>query len=151
MRPMRFALLALLLAALPARSSAQVVALGQRVRLALTDHVPPRPNAKPGKLHRIEGTLRVVEPDTVRVEITPDSMVAVPRILIYEVERSLGKDFDDVVADAASGGLGIGVLAMLFVTKPMQRVAVVAAGGLGGALFGMVHPYERWEHSWLPE
>jgi hypothetical protein len=126
--------------------------VGIRVRVNVTETVLPSPDARPGRLERITGRLRAITPDTIRLEISPnDSLVAIPRILIYSIERSLGSGRKGVVSDATLVGGGIGILIMAFFPERL-RLAIAASGYALGALVGLVMtPYERWESTWLPE
>jgi hypothetical protein len=137
--------------ATPAMVRAQSVKVGERVRVSLTDHVLPSPYARTGKLRTVVGTVRAIEPDTIRLETSAsDAALALPRILIYTVERSLGKGRLDSTKDAAMGGFGLGAVVMGFFSEK-TKATVVGIGAAVGALFGAVHPYERWEFAWFPE
>lgn len=148
-------LAAVALLAMPAASRAQgyyEVTVGTRIRVDITDTVLPSPDARPARLQRFTGRLRAITPDTIRLEVSDnDSLVAIPRILIYSVERSLGIRRKAVVGDAALVGGGIGAVIMAFFPERL-RLAIAASGFALGALVGLVMtPYERWELGWLPE
>lgn len=140
--------------AIPLTSRAQgyEATVGTRVRVDVTDSVLPSPDARPGRLERVTGTLRAITPDTIRLDVSAnDSLVAIPRILIYSIERSLGSGRKGVVGDATLVGGGIGVIIMGLFPESV-RLAIAASGYALGALVGLVMtPYERWEGTWLPE
>ena len=119
--------------------------------MAVTDRVLRSPRARPRRLRRITGTLRAIEPDTIRLALSPTGPpVAIPRILIYRVEGSLGRERRGSAGDAALVGGGIGAL-LMGGFREKSRAVVFASGYAIGALVGAVRPYERWEQAWLPE
>jgi hypothetical protein len=142
--------------AMPVTAGAQghessMVTEGIRVRVAVTDTVLRSPYARPGRLRRIVGTVRAIAPDTIRLEVSAtDPPVAIPRILIYTVERSLGRGREGSARDAALIGGGVGAVLMGFFDEKIQ-MAIFGSGYAVGALVGAVRPYERWEHAWIPE
>ncbi len=132
-------------------TESSMVTIGSRVRVAVTDTVLRSPTARPGHLRRITGTVRAIEPDTIRLEVSAnDPPVAVPRILIYTVERSLGRERSGSAGDAALIGGGVGALLMGFFREKIQ-MTIFGSGYAVGALVGNVRPYERWEQAWIPE
>ena len=142
--------------ALPISTHAQggdpsMVQVGTRVRLSVTATALPSPRSRPGRLRQIIGTVRDIAPDTIRLEVSADSpSVAVPRILLYRVERSLGRTRAGSAGDAALIGGGIGALLTGFFRE--KDLAIVLGSGYAiGGLVGAVRPYERWEHAWIPE
>jgi hypothetical protein len=126
--------------------------VGNRIRVEVTDSVLRSPRARPGRLERITGRLHAITADTIRLEVSPsDSLIAIPRILIYSLERSLGTRRQGMVGDAALVGGGIGVVIMAFFPERL-RLPIAASGYALGALVGLVMtPYEQWEPAWLPE
>ena len=128
-----------------------MVTVGDRVRVQVTAAVLPSPDARLGRLRRVTGMMRAIAPDTVYLEVSADEPpVAIPRILIYKVERSLGRTRAGSAGDAALVGGGAGVLLIGFVREQL-RFPVWAAGYAVGALVGAVRPYERWKEAWIPE
>ena len=155
MRYLPVVVLALCLA-LPSPAHAQrhdpaMVQVGTRVRLAITETALPSPRSRPGPLRQIAGTVRDIAPDTIRLEVSADSpSVAVPRILIYRVERSLGRTRRGSAGDAGVMGFGVGAMLSGFFEE--KHVAIVLGSGYAiGGVFGAVRPYERWDYAWIPE
>lgn len=128
-----------------------MVEVGTRVRLSVTETVLPSPRSRPGRLRQVTGTVREIASDTIRLEVSADSpSVAVPRILLYKVERSLGRTRAGSAGDAALIGGGVGALLQSFFKE--KHVAIILGSGYAlGGLVGAVRPYERWEHAWIPE
>lgn len=139
-------------AALGAQDPAySLVRVDERVRLALTERVLPSPGARPGRLRRVAGTVLAIEPDTIYLAVsTNEPPAAIPRILIYSVERSRGINRSDSAYDAALVGGGAGVLLMGLFDDPLKWW-VWGSGYAIGAVFGAVRPYELWETAWFPE
>lgn len=132
-------------------TESSMIMVGSRVRVTVTDTALRSPYARPGRLRLIAGTVRAIAPDTIRLEVSAiDPPVAIPRILIYKVERSLGRGRAGSARDAALTGGGVGALLMgLFDEK--VRLAIFGSGYAVGALVGAVRPYERWAQAWIPE
>ena len=128
-----------------------MVGVGSRVRVTVTETVLPSPRSRPGRLRRIVGTVTDIQSDTIRIqgaaEGPPD---VVPRLLIYKVERSLGRGRRGSAGDAAMIGGGIGAVSLGFFREKHQ-MAVLGAGYLIGGIVGAIRPYERWEEGWIPE
>ena len=138
--------------ALPAQAiDSYMIMPGSRVRVAVTETILPSPFARPGRLRRITGTVRDIAPDTIRLEVSADAApVAIPRILIYRVERSLGRGRRGSAGDAAMMGGGIGALLLGFFREE-DYLPVLAGGYIVGGLVGALRPYERWEEAWIPD
>src|SRR5688572_4169405 len=113
-----------------------MVRVGMRVRLSLTETILPSPYTRVRRLRKVIGTVQAIESDTIRLALSPSQQpIAVPRILIYTVERSLGSGRAGSAQDAALIGGGVGVLAMgLFSEK--VRMPIFASGYAIGALVG---------------
>jgi hypothetical protein len=120
---------------------------------------PRRQPARP-----VVGTIHAIVPETLYLRVAaPEAprVVAVPRILIQEVERSLGPPSRR--QSAKEMGLAGGVVFGLFVgpaiarrgapigSTDQARLVGFAGGFVVGALGGMLRPYERWRWGWLPE
>ena len=132
-------------------AESSMILVGSRVRVALTDTALRSPYARPGRLRQIAGTVRAIESDTIRLEVSAnDWPVAIPRILIYTTEMSLGRDRAGSAGDAALTGGGVGALLMGFFDEKVQ-MAIFGSGYAIGALVGAVWPYERWKQAWIPE
>lgn len=128
-----------------------MVSVGSRVRLAVTDTVLTTPYARAGRLRQVIGTVLGIAPDTIRLQPSPnDPPVAIPRILIYTVEMSLGRGRAGSAGDAALVGGGLGAVLMGFLPEKLQ-MPLFASGYVLGALVGAVRPYERWREAWIPE
>jgi len=126
-------------------TESSMIMVGSRVRVAVTDTALRSPYARPGRLRRITGTVRAIESDTIRIEVSAnDWPVAMPRILIY------GRDRAGSAGDAALTGGGVGALLMGFFDEKVQ-MAIFGSGYAIGALVGAVWPYERWKQAWIPE
>ena len=136
---------------LRAQGMESMVSVGNRVRVAVTDTVLPSPDTRPGRLRQVIGTVLGIAPDTIYLQPAPnDPPVAIPRILIYKVEASLGSDRVGSAGDAALIGGGMGALLIGFVREKL-KMPIFAAGYALGALVGAVRPYERWKEAWIPE
>ena len=118
--------------------------------MTLTDTVLPSPDARPGQMTEVKGTVVEIAPDTIRLQVSPnDPIVAIPRILIYKVEMSLGRARAASASDAAFLGAGMSGLLIAFVPEEL-RLPVVATGFALGALVGALRPYEQWREAWIP-
>src|SRR5688500_10828041 len=92
-----------------------MVSIGTRVRISVTDTVLPSPNTRPGRLRQVIGTVLAIAPDTIRLQPSPnDPPVAIPRILIYKVEMSLGRGRAGSAGDAMLVGGGVGAILVGF-------------------------------------
>ena len=141
--------------AMPATVRAQgmesAVGVGSRVRISVTDTVLPSPDTRPGRLRQVIGTVLGIAPDTIHLQPSPnDPPVAIPRILIYKVEMSLGRGRAGSAGDAALVGGGVGAILVGFVREKL-KMPLFACGYALGALGGAVRPYERWKEGWIPE
>jgi hypothetical protein len=129
----------------------EMVYVGNRVRVTTTESVLPSPDAPLGRLQRMTGTVTTIAPETLYVSASPaDPPLGIPRILIWQVEVSLGEDRRGSIPDAAFTGFGAGAIAMLFVSDALKPMVIAAATALGAA-YGGLFPYERWRRAWLPE
>ena len=141
---------------MPAALGAQVspytfVSVDERVRVELTERVLPAPHSRPGRLREVVGTIVGIGPDSIYLTVSEHAPpTAIPRILIYSVERSRGVNRSDSAYDAALAGGGIGVLLMGLFDDPIKWW-VWGSGYAFGAVFGAVRPYEQWEPAWIPE
>lgn len=125
--------------------------IGDRVRISVTDSILPSPSARPKDVRQIIGTVRSIEPDTIRLDVAPNRPPEViPRILIYKVLRSLGRTRSGSAANAEMMGATF-ALTLLSFMRPGQRLPALVTGYAVGGIVGAIWPYERWEEAWLPE
>lgn len=115
----------------------------------------PEPGTRPAE--RLRGTVRRIAPDTLYLRTAGDSVVAVPRIRILDVEQSLGVSRLESARAAGATLAVIAGLVLLAVDDSRADVGWVRAGtiiagaGLAGAAWGALRPWERTEPVWLPE
>jgi hypothetical protein len=128
-----------------------MVSVGSRVRVAVADTILTIPHRRVTRVRQLIGTVLSIEPDTIRLETSPtDPPAAIPRILIYTIELSLGRGRAGSAGDAALIGGGAGVLLVAFVRESL-KMPIFAGGYALGALVGAIRPYERWKVAWIPE
>ena len=136
---------------LRAQTMEYMVSVGERVRLRVTDSVLPSPDARPGELSEIIGTVVEIASDTIWLEPSPnDRPVAVPRILIYTVEKSLRRGRARSMGNAALVGGGLSAIVASALPEDLQ-VPVFLSGFALGALVGVLLGSEGWTQAWIPE
>ena len=138
------------------------VRVGDRVRLAVADTVVRAPSHLPTR--RVIGTIRAIAPEALYLDVAAAGVggrVAVPRILIQKVERSLGPpsrvESAKELGLAGAFVLGVLVAPLLgerggpFPSEVEARLVGAGVGWVGGTLVGLLRPYERWRGGWIPE
>jgi hypothetical protein len=138
-----------------------IVGVGARVRVDVVDSVTRVPRVLPAR--RVIGTIRAIAPETLYLDLdsaAPSGAVAVPRIRIQSLERSLGPPsrWESATRTGLSAvllgflvGNGLGERGDVFASKTEGRLLGVGVGLACGVVYGLVRPYERWRFALLPE